>query len=174
MLMMNNDEISKQLVWRDSWEARVTFFSPLFGVDVEIEILSTQGECISGRSLRVINDFLELTPAQLGKIKHYLWEDCKLNCEVSSYGFDVPDDKDESQVNHEEFGVHNPDDAFEKSSPPRLLIIEDDQINYESNFGRLTFDNEWNSSLTTIVMRDGEIVGCGDSGVNVGRFELAI
>jgi hypothetical protein len=174
MLKMINDEISKQLVWRDSREARVTCFSPLFGVNVEIEILSTQGERISARSLRVINDFLELTPAQLEKIKHYLWEDCKLNCEVSSYGFDVPDDKEETQVNHEEFGVHNPDDAFEKSSPPDLLIIEDDQISYEGNFGHLTFDNEWNSSLTTIVMSNGEIVGYGDSGVNLGRFEPAV
>jgi hypothetical protein len=37
----------------------------------------------------------------------------------------------------------------------------------------IDFDNEWNSHLT-IVIRNGEAVGYGDSGVNVGEFEAAI
>ncbi len=127
----------------------------------------------SDRSVQIINDFLALTPQQLETIKPFLWDDCRLCCQASSYGFDVPDGQEETQVNHREFGVHNPDDAFNKSTLKYLLIAEDDQADYAGNYGRITFDNEWNSALTVVVMKNACVVGCGASGVYVGQFEAA-
>lgn len=168
---MTHEQIIQKLVWRHSNEAKLVCFSPLFATDVEIKILTTQEDRISDRSLRVIHDFLALSSGELEKIKQFLWEDCKLNCDVSSFGFDVPEGKTETQANHDEFGVHNGDDALRKSVPPSLAIYENDQATYKGNFGHLHFDNEWNSHLTTVIMRDGQIVGCGDSGLYLGAFE---
>lgn len=168
---MTNEEILKHLVWRDANEARLVCFSSVLGCKVDVHVLTENEERISPRSLQVIHDFLGLSLDQFEKIKQFLWQDCKLCCDVTSYGFHVPDDSDEVQVNHDEFGVHGPDDAFEKSSLKYLLVAESDQQSYLGNFGRLTFDNEWNSHLTTVVMKNGAIVGYGDSGLNIGRFE---
>lgn len=170
---MTNDQITQKLVWRDSNEARLLCFSPLFATDIKIEILTNHEGAVSDRTLRVIHDFLALSSNELEKIKQFLWEDCKLNCDLSSYGFDVPEGKTETQANHDEFGVHNGDDALRKSVPPSLSIYESDQETYKGNFGHLHFDNEWNSHLTTVVMRDGEIVGFGDSGLSLKAFESA-
>lgn len=168
---MKNNEIIKKFTWRDSAEARLEYFSPLFGKNIEVRVITINNDCISDRSLQVVNDFLDLSHLHLEKIKQFLWEDCKLCCDVTSYGFEVPDGKDEVQINHQEFGVFNGDDALEKSTLKYLLVLEDDQENYSNNYGRLLFDNEWNSHLSTIVMKNGNIVGYGDSGLHLGKWE---
>jgi hypothetical protein len=119
----------------------------MLGISVEVQVLTNNEVRISERSFQIISDFLELSLEQLEKIKQFLWEDCKLCCDVTSYGFDVPGGKDEVQTNHDEFGVHSPDDALRQSSLHCLLIMESDQESCPSNYGYLTFDNEWNSGL---------------------------
>jgi hypothetical protein len=168
---MKKEEIPAHVIWRDSTEARLEYFSPQFEKNNEIRIFTISDNCISDRSFQIIDDFLSLSDVHLEKIKQFLWEDCKLNCETSSYGFEVPDGKNEVEINHEEFGVLTGDDAFKKSTLKYLLISEYDQENYPNNYGHLQFDNEWNSHSTTIVMKNGNIVGYGDSGLNIGRWE---
>jgi hypothetical protein len=168
---MIRKELLTRVTWRDSAEARLEYFSPLFGKNSDIHILTITDGSISERSFQIIEDFLGLSDLHLEKIKQFLWEDCKLNCEISSYGFDVPDGRNEVQINHEEFGVQTGDDALKKSTLKYLLISEYDQESYPNNYGHLQFDNEWNSHLTTIVMKNGNIVGCGDSGLNLGQWE---
>jgi hypothetical protein len=168
---MIKEEVLKIVTWRDSTEARFECFSPMLGQNVDVHILTTLDRRVSDRSIQIINDFLNISHQHLDTIKNFLWEDCKLNCESSSYGFDVPDGKDEAEVNHEEFGVFNGEDALTKSTFLYLLIGEDDQENYLSNYCHLNFDNEWNSRLTTLVMKNGEIVGWGESGLYLGKYE---
>jgi hypothetical protein len=168
---MTKNEILTRVTWRDSTEARFECFSSLLGKNSEVHILTINDHSISERSFQVIHDFIDLSDVHLERMKQFLWEDCKLNCEISSYGFDVPDGRDEVQINHQEFGVFNGDDALEKSTLSYLLISEYDQENYSNNYGRLQFDNEWNSHLTTIVMKNGNLVGCGDSGLHIGQWE---
>ncbi len=170
--MMTHEEILKRVVWRASNEARFWCFSPLLGLDIEIQVFTAAEYRISDRSFYVINDFLGLDPSQLEHIKQFLWEDCQFCCDTTSYGFDVPEGQDEAKTNHIEFRVHSPDDALKESTLKYLLVTEDDQEHYPSNFGRLTFDNEWNGDLTTVVMKNGSIVGYGDSGLYIGKFEL--
>jgi hypothetical protein len=169
--MMTHEEVILKLSWRDSNEARLACFLSLLEFNAEIRILAVTEHQISDRSVRTINDFLELSSAQLEAIKNFLWENCKFCCEVTSYGFDVPDGKNEAQANHNEFRVHGSEDVLKQSTLKYLLVIEDDQESYRSNFGYLIFDSEWNSSLTAVVMKNGDIVGCGDSGLYVGAFE---
>ena len=159
------------VTWRDSTEARLECFSPLFRKNTEIHILTMNEETISERSIKNIDDFLALSDVDLEKMRQFLFEDCKFNCENSSYGFDVPEGADEAKINHEEFGVLNGHNALEKSTMKYLLISEHDQESYTNNYGRLQFDNEWNSHLTTIVMKNGTVVGYGDSGLNLGQWE---
>lgn len=168
---MTKEEILKLVAWHDSQEARFECFSPIFEKNAGIHILTNTDHSISDRSFRTVNDFLNLNHKHIELIQNFLWEDCKLNCELTSYGFDVPDGKDEVGVNHEEFGVFNGEDALAKSTFIYLLISEDDQEEYPSNYGHLRFDNEWNSHLTTVVMKNGEIVGWGDSGLYLGEYE---
>lgn len=168
---MIKEEILKLVTWRDSKEARFECFSPMFEKNVDVYILTNNDHTIADRSFQIVNDFLTISHQHIEKIKNFLWEDCKLNCEATSYGFDVPDGKDEVEVNHEEFGVFNGADALAKSTLKYLLISEDDQESYPNNYGHLPFDNEWNSHLTTVVMKNGEIVGWGDSGLYLGEYE---
>jgi hypothetical protein len=169
--VLTQGDILQRITWRDSREARCEFFSPVLERTIKVHVLTRADERISDRSIQIINDFLGLSHTHLDTIKQYLWDNCKLNCESSSYGFDVPDGADEGQINHQEFGVFNQDDALEKSTLKYLLISEDDQEDYPNNYGRLQFDNEWNSHLTTIVMKNAGIVGAGDSGLYLGSWE---
>ena len=170
--MTTHEEILKRVVWRDSNEARFECFSPLLELYIEIRIFTATEYRISDRSFYVINDFLGLDPSQLEHIKQFLWEDCQFCCDTTSYGFDVPEGQNEAKTNHIEFRVDNPNDALRESTLKYLFVSEDDQEHYSSNFGRLTFDNEWSGHLCTIVMKNGSIVGYGDSGLYIGKFEL--
>jgi hypothetical protein len=168
---MTKDDILNMTTWRDSHEIRLKCFPPVFEKSVDVHILTKDKDRISDRSVQIVNDLLGLSVQHLKTIKNYLWEDCKLNCEVSDYGFDVPEGKTEQEVNHEEFGVFNGEDAYEKSNLEYLLISENDQDDHTNNYGLLTFDNEWNGHLTVVVMKNGDIVGCGDSGLYLGEYE---
>jgi hypothetical protein len=168
---MTEDDILNIATWRDSSEIRLKCFSPVLEQSVDIHILTKDEDRISNRSVRIVNDLLELSIQHFETMRNYLWEDCKLNCDVTDYGFDVPEGKTEQDVNHEEFGVFNAEDAYEKSSLKYLLIIEDDQDEYANNYGLLTFDNEWNENFTVVVMKNGDIVGFGDSGLYLGKYE---
>lgn len=170
---MTNHEIREKMVWRDANEARLECFSQLFGQKVEVRVLTTGSERLADRSVATINDFLALTQPHFDQIQQLLWQDCQQCCNLTSYGFDVPDGPDEAQINQQEFGVHNPDDAWQKSTLVYLLVIEEYQQSYPSNYGLLTFDNEWNGALTVVVMKNGRIVGSGDSGLYIGQFEQA-
>jgi hypothetical protein len=168
---MTKDDILNISVWRNSDELEFKCFVPVFEKSVSVQILTKDKECISDSSVQIVNNLLGLSAQHLEIIKNYLWEDCKLNCDVSDYGFDVPEGKTEQEVNHEEFGVFNGEDAYEKSDLQYLLISEADRDVYTNNYGLLTFDNQWNGHLTEVVMKNGDIVGYGDSGSYLGEYE---
>jgi hypothetical protein len=168
---MTKDDIRNLATWRNSYELELKCFPPVFDKSVNVQILTKEQDHISDRSVQIINDLLGLSVQDLEIIKDYLWEDCKLNCEISNYGFDIPAGKTEQEVNHEEFGVLNREDAYAKSDLKYLLVCEDDQDTYTNNYGFLTFDNEWNGHLTVVVMKNGYLVGCGDSGLYLGKYE---
>lgn len=167
---MTREEILAIATWRNSDEAEFECFLPVFGGKVEMHILTKNKQAISDRSVHVVNDFIALSSQHLNTIKAFLWEDCKANCEDSSYGFEVPDGKSEIEVNHQEFGVFNGEDAYQKSSLS-FLVCESDQEKFSNNYGYLYFDNSWNTHLTTVVMKNGSIIGYGDSGVYIGKYE---
>jgi hypothetical protein len=52
-----------------------------------------------------------------------------------------------------------------------LNIYEDDQAHYASNYGHLSFDTPWNGHFVSVIMKNGDIVGYGDSGLWIGAFE---
>lgn len=51
-----------------------------------------------------------------------------------------------------------------------LLIGEEDR-EFKGNYGLMHFDNEWESHTFVVVMKDGNIVGYGQSGFWVGEYE---
>lgn len=167
---MTKEEILSLVTWRSSDEASFEYDSPIFEKNVEIHVLTENERCLSDRSIQIVNDFIGLSYQHLETIKKFLWEDCKLNCELTSYGFEIPDGKSETEVNHQEFEVFNPEDAYKKSRLLHLSIDENDE-EYTNNYGLLPFDNEWNSHLTTVVMKNGDIVGYGDSGLCLNKYE---
>jgi hypothetical protein len=168
---MTKDDILNIAVWRNLHELEFKCFVTVFEKSVNVQILTKKQDRISDSSVQIVNDLLGLSVQHLETIKNYLWKDCKLSCEVSDYGFDVPEGKTVQDVNHEEFGVFNGEDAYEKSNLEYLLISEDDRDTYTNNYGLLTFDNRWNGHLTEVVMKNGDIVGYGDSGSYLGQYE---
>jgi hypothetical protein len=168
---MTEDDILNIATWQNSHELELKCIVPIFEKSVTVQILTKDPDRISESSVQIVNDLLELSEQHLETIKNYLWEDCKLNCEVSDYGFDVPEGKTLQEANHEEFGVFNGKDAYEKSNLEYLIISENDRDIYTNNYGLLTFDNQWNGHLTEVVMKNGNIVGSGDSGSYLGKYE---
>lgn len=167
---MTKEELHKLVVWRNSDEANFEYFLPAFDQTVKAKILTNSPQNISDRSIQIVNDVIGLTHQHLALIKGFLWADCKFCCENLSWGIDVPNGKSEAEANHEDIGVLNEEDAFQKSTFS-LGIYEGDEGEFESNYGYLYFDNSWNSHLTTVVMKNGDIVGYGDSGIYIGQFE---
>jgi hypothetical protein len=169
---MTKEDIIKLLKWRDEdqYEANMECFLPNFNRTVKLHIIVNNAGKISDRTVAIVNDFIGLTQQHLAIIKNYLWQDCQLCCDCSSYGFDVPEGMTETEANHAAFGVYTGENAYQKSNLS-LSIIEANEDEYTSNFGRLLFDNEWNGHLTAVAMRNGDIVGSGDSGIYLGKFE---
>jgi hypothetical protein len=167
---MTKDDIDRAVVWRDTYQARVQVFSPAFNQMVEVSFHTEVAETVSGRSIQIVNDFIALTEQDLSKIKNFLWQDCQACCESLSWGVFVPAGKTEAQANHEDIGVLSAEDAYSKASLS-LNVYEDVQKEYDSNYGHLTFDTNWNSHFVTVVMKNGDIVGFGNSGLWLGAFE---
>jgi hypothetical protein len=170
---MTKDEIHRAVVWRDTYEARAQIFSPAFDQTVEVSIYTAAAETISDRSIHIINDFIALTDQHLNAVKSFLWQDCQSCCNSLSWGVLVPAGKTEAEANHEDLGVLNADDAYVKASL-KLKIYEDAQKEYEANYGHLTFDTHWNSHFVAVIMKNGNIVGFGNSGLWLGAFETPI
>lgn len=166
---MLRPQLLAQITWRSGQEAQLDCFSPLFGKNVEIRIATDIANAISDRTIQIINDFLALPPTEMETIKGFLWEDCELCCEEIACD-EIPEGMTETEANHHYYGVFGPEDAYRKSNF-RYLYVSEYREEYTGNYGCLPFDNEWNSHLTTIVMRNGKIVGYGDSGIYLGQFE---
>lgn len=164
-----HEEILKFTTWINNEEAVLECFSPLIEKNVKIKIYTNEKHKISNRSIDIVNQFIRLSPPELCTIKKFLWEDCQFCCANISWGVYVPEGKSETEANHEDLGVFNEQDALEKSSL-KVTIYESDEECYTDNYGYLCFDNSWNSHLTTIIMKNGKIVGYGDSGVDVEKF----
>jgi hypothetical protein len=167
---MTKDEIDRAVDWRDTYEARFECFVPAFDQTVKVSFFTHAAETISDRSVQIVNDFIALADQHISAVKGYLWQDCQSCCETLSWGVYVPDGKTEAEANHEDIEVFNAEDAYRKSTLS-LGIYEDDQQAYASNYGHLSFDTPWNSHIVCVVMKNGDIVGYGDSGLWLGAFE---
>lgn len=169
---MDKSEILGSISWKEGeeWFGAANVVVPVLGGEIEIHFLVENERAISDRSVKIVNDLLQLDASHVAKIKHFLWENCKLCCEVASYGFEVNEGEDETEVNHRGFGVFNGEDAYRKSSLRYVSIHEEDE-EFKGNYGQITFDNEWEGHLCVVVMKDGEIVGWGEDGLHVGEFE---
>jgi hypothetical protein len=166
---MTKDEIDRAVVWRSTYEARLECFLPAFDQTVLVKFFTNTDRIISDRSVQIVNDCIALTDHHLSVIADFLWQDCKSCCDTLSWGVDVPEGKTEAEANHEDIGVLNAADAFRKSTLS-VGIYEDDQEAYDSNYGHLSFDTPWNSHFMTVVMKNGNIVGYGNSGLWIGAF----
>ncbi len=168
---MTPEDAAKLATWREPDEARFTLFVPAFGQAVEFRAYTNVPGQISARGLATIRDVVALDADALARIKQLIWENCVLCCEGSSYGFDVPEGQSETEANFANFGVHDPQGAYEKCSPPIVSVYEIDHADYAADYAHITFDNAWESHLMTVIVRNGEVVGGGESGVYLGQFE---
>jgi hypothetical protein len=168
---MTPDDIARIAAWREPDEARFPLFVPVFGQAVEFRVCTKVPGEISARGHATIRDVVALRPDALARIKALIWENCVLCCEGSSYGFDVPEGRSETEANFANFGVHDAQSAYEQCSPPIVSIYEIDHADYAGNYAHITFDNAWESHLMTVIVRNGVVVGGGESGIRLGQFE---
>ncbi len=172
---MNNKALSKEeLLARCAWQegglvAKVSLNLAPFG-KVEVHVETKEIQILSDRSVEIINGLLNLDENAMYLVKQYLFDSCRECCVDSDYGAEVRLGQTQPEANHELFGVHNPEDALAKSHL-KYVCIDENEEGLKGNYGLFTFDNEWNSHLDVIVMKDGKIVGRGDSGLYLGAFE---
>lgn len=167
---LTKEEILAQCEWKDDgYTAVLELRSPVLGT-VPVHIATTNPPAISDRSVAIVNDTLNLDGNAVDLIKRHLWESCKECCEYFMCDVELKPGQTETEANHEKYGVFNPDDAFAKSHLTEVYVSEGDE-ELKGNYGNITFDNEWNSHSDVVVMKNGKIVGRGDSGVYLGVFE---
>lgn len=152
------------------WEARASVRSPLWSHPVEVHVLAEQEGRVTDRTAVIVRDFLSLRPEDRADIQRELWRSCRECCELIDFGAAARPGQTLAEANHDHLGVRSEEDALQESTLRYLLIDEGDQ-KFAGNYGQLVFDNEWNSDLTVVVMKNGRIVGHGDSGLYVGRYE---
>ncbi len=171
---MTKDEILEACTWKpgEEWLGTFPLPVPLFGREVELQLLVEDDRQISDRTAAIVNEIQKLNGADLNAIKDYLWESCQSCCEDISYGVDIREGQSETEANHEAFQVFNREDAYNKSNLLYVMIHEGDQ-SYPSNYARLHFDNEWEGHMCVMVVKDGKVVGYGEDGLFIGQFETA-
>lgn len=163
-----------QLLALAHWEDGNATFSidvPLFGGPIEFIVFAEHDGVLAERTVETVRQVQALGPSDLERLLEVVWENCLLNCEVSSYGFDVKPSQTETEANLEAFGVHDAASAWARTRLKYCRIGEDDQEAFAANYAVLFMDNEWETHGLDVVVRDGRIVGGGENGVWLGRFE---
>lgn len=154
--------ILAQCEWKeDGFTAVLVLRLPVLGT-VPVHIATTKPPAISDRSIAIVSDTFNLDENALHLIKQHLWESCMACCEYFSCIGEVKPGQTETEANHERYGVFNPDDAFARSHLMDIYISEDDE-ELKGNYGHLNFDNEWNTHVDVVVMKNGKNVGRGDT-----------
>lgn len=128
--IMTKQEILDQCTWDYYKAATLNVYQKALDKTVEIYIApldKAPGE-INDTIVQAINDFINLTEADIEHIKDFIYWFCKLSCDVTSYGdldIEFREDETEQEMNLRYFGVENREDAFAKSDLNSVAIYGD-------------------------------------------------
>jgi len=159
---------------RARWEDKLATFAvdvPLFGRPIEFQVAAARAGELSDRTIETVRQVQALGESDLARVLEVVWENCLLNVESSSYGFEVREGRTETEASLEAFGVHDAASAWARTRLRYCWIAEDDQVTFAANYATLLVSNEWETHGLDIVVRDGRVVGGGENGVWLGRFE---
>ena len=156
------------------WEDGSATFAvdvPLFGGAVDFTVAAARDGVLSERTAQTVRQVQALGPADHARLLEVVWENCLLNVEGSSYGFDIRDGQTETEANLEAIGVHDAASALARTRLRYCRIDEEDQSTFTANYAVFFMDNAWETHGLDVVVRDGRVVGGGENGVWLGRFE---
>ena len=156
--------------WEDG-NATFAVDVPLFGREVEFTVMGAHDGVLGKRTAETVRQVQGLGASDMARLLEVVWENCLLNVEVSSYGFDVREGRTETEANLEAFNVHDAASAYARTRLKYCLIDEEDQTTFAANYAVLFMDNAWETHGLDVVVRNGRIVGGGENGVWLGRFE---
>ena len=168
---LTRDGLLARATWKDENQLEFTLPVPVFGGDMKCFVWTREPGRVSDRTVHTFAQLQVLDAGQLERIKAVVWDNCVLCCETTGYGVDVAEGESEAQANHREFGALDAEGAWARTRLEELQVFEDDQDEYAANYARIALDNEWESHGVRVVVRDGVVVGGGEDGLFIGRFE---
>jgi hypothetical protein len=170
--MIKREDILKTISWTEGDDSSGTsrMALPAFQTEVCIRLFVDGNKEISGRTERIFNDLYSLGNNELQMIKGFLYENYISCCDSINYGFPRRAGESEAEANRREFGVGDREGAY-RQSRLKYILIDEDEEELKGHYAQLMFDAEWHSSLCAVVMRDGKIVGYGEDGLYLGRFD---
>lgn len=168
---MTREEIIEICNWDDWNFATITVYSPLFGKEVEVRFMPDfdSGRTITDKMAASLNDFLALTEKELETVKQHLWEDCKQAFEEISYGVELLEGETETEANHRDFEIFNPEDAYRKSFFKRISIPEEPKLT--NHYAVIDFSPEWESHGCSIIVKNGVIIARYSNDWYLSKYE---
>jgi len=165
---MNKSEITDQIEWDANDLGNLSLFVPLFGMEVPFVLFTQYGTTpeLTDKMMATINDVLALEPGNLSRVKELLWEECNFSFQVADYGVEMEPGETSLQAHFREFGISNPDNAYEKSSIKEIHISDE----FEERYAQIKVDTGANNYIS-IIVKNGRIIDFDDDGTHLGWFD---
>lgn len=165
---MNKSEITNQIEWDENDLGNLTLFVPLFGTEVPFVLFTQYGTKpeLTDKMTATINDVLALEPGNISKVKELLWEECNFSFQVADYGVDLEAGETSLQAHLREFGISNPDDAYEKSRIQEVDISDE----FDGRYAQIKV-NTGSGNYISIIVKNGQIIDFDDDGTHLSWFD---
>lgn len=171
---MTKEDLINSNIWSTG---KSKMYSNFFKKEVEIRLENSDDEPISikistsEKSIQTIMDFLNLSESHKPLMQKLLYKHCVDCCEQISYGFEVKEGEDETDVNMREFGATNEQSALENAKLYNVTI--EVGTNLRNRYAIITFYPEWEIEHgCVLILKNGELLDyCGEAGVWLDKFE---
>jgi hypothetical protein len=164
---MTKAELAAITVW-DNYLGNLSLFIPLFNDTIKIVLFADldQSPEVTDKMAVIVNDLLQLKQDQLGRVKDFLWEECRFAFHVADYGVEPMEGESHVEAHLREFEISNAEDAFSKSSIKEIHISD----NFKNRYAEIKIET-CSDNYISLIVKNGHIIDFGDDGVFLGWFE---
>lgn len=167
---MTFDEIAQQTQWNhNKGLGNLTLFIPMLDAHLPVVLFPhiDADPAVTANMVETINDVLQLTPAEIPRIKALLWEEAEFAIKVTDYGGVRPQPGEtREQAHFRHFGLHTPDDALAKCQIREIHVTDE----YAHRYAELKIDTA-TDNLVSIIIKNGRIIDFDDDGTHLGAFD---
>jgi len=167
-MRMTKSELDELVRWDDLNLGHLTLFVPLLSRELAFVLFagSATGSEVTDKMTATINDVLALGPEDLGRVKELLWEECNFAFQVANYGVESEEGETSLEAHLREFGLSEPNDAFDQSEFREIHITDE----CAGRYAKIKV-NTGSENYISIIVKNGRIVDFDDDGTHLGWFD---